>query len=46
MGFDETEDTVFPDIRRHELQHEELLMRYPDKWLWEIVSCCGIKEEK
>lgn len=31
-----------PDIRRHELQHEELLMCYPDKWLWEIVSCCGI----
>lgn len=31
-----------PDIRRHELQHEELLMRYPDEWVREIVSCCSI----
>lgn len=31
-----------PDIRRHNLQHEELLMRYPDKWVGEVVSCCGI----
>lgn len=31
-----------PDIRRHELQHEELLMRYPKEWVQEIVSCCGI----
>lgn len=31
-----------PDIRRHDLQHEELLMRYPNEWLQEIVSCCGI----
>lgn len=31
-----------PDIRRHDLQHEELLMRYPKEWVQEIVSCCGI----
>lgn len=31
-----------PDIRRHDLQHEELLMRYPDKWVREVVSCCCI----
>lgn len=31
-----------PDIRRHELQHEEPLVRYPDKWVREVVSCCGI----
>lgn len=32
-----------PDIRRHDLQHEELLMRYPNEWMQEIVSCCGIE---
>lgn len=32
-----------PDIRRHDLQHEELLMRYPDKWMQEIVTCCEIE---
>lgn len=31
-----------PDIRRHELQHEELLIRYSKEWVEEIVSCCGI----
>lgn len=31
-----------PDIRRHDLQHEELLMRYPKEWVREIVSCCGM----
>lgn len=30
-----------PDIRRHELQHEELLMRYPGEWVQEVVRCCG-----
>lgn len=30
------------DIRRHDLHHEELLMRYPDKWIREVVCCCGI----
>ncbi len=31
-----------PDIHRHDLQHEELLMRYPDKWVREVVSCSSI----
>ena len=31
-----------PDIHRHDLQHEELLMRYPDKWVREVVSCYSI----
>lgn len=30
------------DIRRHELQHEELLIRYSKEWVEEIVSCCDI----
>ena len=29
-----------PDIRRHEMQHEELLIRYPERWVEEIKSCC------
>ena len=29
-----------PDIRRHEMQHEELLIRYPERWTEEIKSCC------
>ena len=29
-----------PDIRRHELQHEELLICYPERWAEEIKSCC------
>lgn len=31
-----------PDIRRHEMHHEELLMRHPKEWVQEIVSCGGI----
>lgn len=31
-----------PDIRRHDLQHEELLMRYPNEWVREVERCCGI----
>lgn len=31
-----------PDIRRHDLQHEELLVCHPNEWIQEIVSCCGI----
>lgn len=33
-----------PDIRRHELQHEELLMRYPKAWMQEVLDCCGMQE--
>lgn len=29
-----------PDIRRHNLQHEELLVCRPNEWMQEIVSCC------
>lgn len=36
-----------PDIRRHAMQHEELLMRYPERWAEEICLCCGrIKPQK
>lgn len=34
-----------PDIRRHETRHEELLTRYPQQWLEEVLLCCGLKEE-
>ena len=30
-----------PDIRRHDLQHEELLFCHPEQWVEEIKSCCG-----
>lgn len=30
-----------PDIRRYELQHEELLLRYPEKWAAEVRACCS-----
>lgn len=30
-----------PDIRRHNMQHEELLMRYPEEWAAEVRRCCG-----
>lgn len=33
-----------PDIRKHELQHEELLMRYPKKWVQEVRICCGMQD--
>lgn len=26
-----------PDIRRHDMQHEELLMRYPEQWTQEVL---------
>lgn len=29
-----------PDIRRHELQHEELLLMYPKDWVNEVLLCC------
>ena len=31
-----------PDIRYHDLQHEELLFCHPEQWAEEIRSCCGI----
>ena len=30
-----------PDIRRHDMQHEELLFCHPEQWAEEIRSCCG-----
>lgn len=32
-----------PDIRRHHMHHEELLMRYPEKWVQEVKNCCEVK---
>lgn len=29
-----------PDIVRHELQHEELLVCYPEKWAQQVKECC------
>jgi pimeloyl-ACP methyl ester carboxylesterase len=29
-----------PDIRRHDLQHEELLVCQPDQWAAEVRHCC------
>ena len=34
-----------PDIRRHPMQHEELLTCYPSEWVDEVESCCGISED-
>lgn len=34
-----------PDIRRHEMQHEELLVCYPQKWTDEVCSCCEVEKE-
>ncbi|MCM1124585.1 MAG: alpha/beta hydrolase [Eubacterium sp.] len=31
-----------PDIRRHEMQHEELLVCYPGQWTEEIRNCCNL----
>lgn len=31
-----------PDIRRHDMRHEELLICYPLRWAEEVKSCCGI----
>lgn len=30
------------DIRRHDLQHEELLVCYPQQWAEEVGKCCGV----
>lgn len=34
-----------PDIRRHNLQHEELLARYPERWAEEIRRCCDMRKK-
>jgi pimeloyl-ACP methyl ester carboxylesterase len=31
-----------PDIRRHDLQHEELLVCQPEAWAAEVRRCCGL----
>ncbi|MCM1039369.1 MAG: alpha/beta hydrolase [Ruminococcus sp.] len=31
-----------PDIRRHEMQHEELLVCYPKRWAEEVKACCKL----
>lgn len=31
-----------PDIREHDLQHEELLICQPDEWVAEVKRCCGM----
>lgn len=31
-----------PDIRRHNFQHEELLICRPDEWAQEVINCCGV----
>ncbi|NJP39778.1 alpha/beta hydrolase [Oscillospiraceae bacterium HV4-5-C5C] len=31
-----------PDIRRFDLQHEELLLCLPQRWAAEVRACCGI----
>lgn len=33
-----------PDIRRHDMQHEELLVCQPEKWAVEVQRCCGIED--
>ena len=32
-----------PDIRRHDRQHEELLVRDPEEWAAEVRRCCGME---
>lgn len=31
-----------PDIRYHDMQHEEMLFCYPSRWVQEIRECCEI----
>lgn len=31
-----------PDIRRHDMQHEELLVRDPEQWAAEVSCCCAM----
>lgn len=32
-----------PDIRQHDMQHEELLVRDPEQWTAEVRRCCGME---
>ena len=32
------------DIRRHDMQHEELLICYPERWAEEVKKCCEISK--
>lgn len=34
-----------PDIRRHDMQHEELLVCYPKEWVREVKRCCRMEEK-
>ena len=31
-----------PDIRSHDMQHEELLICHPEQWAEEVKKCCGV----
>lgn len=31
-----------PDIREHNMEHEELFACHPEEWLKEVYACCGI----
>jgi pimeloyl-ACP methyl ester carboxylesterase len=33
-----------PDIRRHDLQHEELLVCQPENWVAEVRRCCRMEK--
>lgn len=33
-----------PDIREHDLSHEELFVCRHDEWLAEVLDCCGIQQ--
>ena len=33
-----------PDIRAHDMQHEELLVCYPRQWADEVRKCCGMNK--
>lgn len=33
-----------PDIRVHDMQHEELLICYPETWVQEVRKCCGMEK--
>lgn len=35
-----------PDIRRHDRQHEELLVRDPEQWTEEVRRCCGMEDRQ
>lgn len=35
-----------PDIRRHDLNHEELLVHYPERWAAEVRRSCGLEPEE